>query len=1367
MSAEWFNTTLELVTCGYKASTALDRALSSAPRSIQNSELVELITFIKKGQYGQVLHQTLVGREFLMAFKTALERVDVTSSTFLRDATAVCSDAARILSSSINQTDDRALRLMEFLLCGIASLLAYVQVNSAGLVLPAPTEEESNIATKIFEELLMGSTEWVELDPGKGEVMPIQAKAAHSRIRAKARAALALNGEEVYPCIHFPSLLVFARASLGVLPDQIEYGGNETLTSVLNSGVVILWRLRAASAHHRALMGNTETIRSTFLTLLEKLTKAWCLPEPDKNIHPLKTTTVELTSISDTVADEDREFADKLIATMKNTVDRLEGSAEYKWLRRYLIGCAALELNELAREFWFYGVSEQFLDITAVVGGYAAKLVGVMGRRTKYQAVSHSQLYLAGATQEDMINSPWKEEMTEYPTGTYPKDMPLEDSDDILYHKIKVDDEKALLNAARTAVQLYCERVGGQSKACSSPSTSEASDDETFDGFVLGIFSDLAQAAVLASAQHDRLSKPTFITGTEAIVAQTNAVLDQYHEFQERVERENEGKKAPDAGTEQAAISPATGEPENDTDMGPDNKGLPDLPLPVHDVQVIANEDPKPRHTFKNFPGARPFWGTYFSALTLRSLMEVEEPRRHLRSLLQFEYLIAQYPAPSLERLGTVHSHRKAVDELEKLRIAGADEDHVSFVMCRASQVPTYSEVLFRMEGVFSSSLSNWWILKRTFAEMALLKNLKQTALETYIEIGLWGQAIEMYIALGRGAQAERMIRTRLPNYGYLEEAKSNPTPAELAEGPQREGRKEETTSVGPETKPGEVHVGVEESDITTSLGSEVMEKSVYDRYSVESELAKSSSTAVQQKESKTMAQYFDVPEYRLWSLLGDLLDDPIYYLKSWDVSGKTFGHAQRQLGKYLLRRKKYDLAARAFKTALAINGAQPKVWYACGICHFELFELTPAIECFTRCVALQPDNGEAWNNIAAAHLYLRNRKSALGALEHATRLMYNSWKVWENYLYCALDLNESYKALKALERLTALRGTTDNKSLLTIRYSPRQAKLQMLALGHITSAAVADAEKLLKKFDEDRKNVPTVQLQAGDVIIESPSLFSQRLLSVISQLEESVAAMEASESDLGGRHRGGGVEAGEANSITAQVAVKETQERERRRLRALASIDEKDALSDDEEVEEAEQSEEKKAQQSDDPSDARSTQLPLDKAYGSVATQYHAFLHDCAARVFCANRAWQPAAERRDRQANLIQSLRGWATHPKLVDTILAISQEGTRMYKLAIAHAQNLGDTSLASTLSTAARMSVDRVIAGLRLAERNGEVMTASGLAILKKATDELTTLLSSIPKVSAAGEATSAKEANPAERDTLMDYYGGGGYDDWRQ
>ncbi|KAF5321139.1 hypothetical protein D9619_000151 [Psilocybe cf. subviscida] len=195
--------------------------------------------------------------------------------------------------------------------------------------------------------------------------------------------------------------------------------------------------------------------------------------------------------------------------------------------------------------------------------------------------------------------------------------------------------------------------------------------------------------------------------------------------------------------------------------------------------------------------------------------------------------------------------------------------------------------------------------------------------------------------------------------------------------------------------------------------------------------------------------------EAKLWCLLGDLesAHSEEHYRKAWDVSGNTSGRAMRSLGGLYFAKAQYEQAVECLQNAVRINPLLTRSWFILGCANMRLEKWEEAKVAFSRCVAIDEEDGESWNNLAS--MYLRtgatkkstpadddeddeetaskdveiangelspsvpfeNKMLAFRALKHGLRFAYENWRMWINYMIVAMDVGELSEACRALGR--------------------------------------------------------------------------------------------------------------------------------------------------------------------------------------------------------------------------------------------------------------------------------------------------------------------------------------------------------------
>ncbi|CAO3628801.1 unnamed protein product [Cunninghamella blakesleeana] len=181
-----------------------------------------------------------------------------------------------------------------------------------------------------------------------------------------------------------------------------------------------------------------------------------------------------------------------------------------------------------------------------------------------------------------------------------------------------------------------------------------------------------------------------------------------------------------------------------------------------------------------------------------------------------------------------------------------------------------------------------------------------------------------------------------------------------------------------------------------------------------------------QKQKAKELVQSLlkDQPDSpKLWCILGDIDEDPQYWLKAWEISNHRYARAMRSLGAHFFRKEEYQKSIDYYQKALEINPLFVSSWFVLGCAGMMIDDWETGARAFQRVVGLEQDNAEAWNNLASIYLKMKEDKKvdAFLALKQACKLKYDNWKMWQNLLYVSMDIGQFADAIWAMQRVIDL----------------------------------------------------------------------------------------------------------------------------------------------------------------------------------------------------------------------------------------------------------------------------------------------------------------------------------------------------------
>ncbi|KAG0653044.1 TPR repeat-containing [Hyphodiscus hymeniophilus] len=214
----------------------------------------------------------------------------------------------------------------------------------------------------------------------------------------------------------------------------------------------------------------------------------------------------------------------------------------------------------------------------------------------------------------------------------------------------------------------------------------------------------------------------------------------------------------------------------------------------------------------------------------------------------------------------------------------------------------------------------------------------------------------------------------------------------------------------------------------------------------------------------------------RLWCILGDLDQEPSYWQRAWEISGKRFARAQRTLGEYYMKEGNLPAAREAYVAATIVNRQNNETWSRLGDIDLAVGNWDGAVIAFQQSIMIDDTDAKTYSNLGSALLskhaemltlekaaakdllavqededdeddeLVTNKdtkgttpqeilRQALLAYKRGASLAHSNWKIWDNVLTIALRSSPpSYPdLLLGLRAIIALRSPSIGEDAVDI----------------------------------------------------------------------------------------------------------------------------------------------------------------------------------------------------------------------------------------------------------------------------------------------------------------------------------------------
>ncbi|KAH3743140.1 tetratricopeptide repeat domain 27 [Pelomyxa schiedti] len=165
---------------------------------------------------------------------------------------------------------------------------------------------------------------------------------------------------------------------------------------------------------------------------------------------------------------------------------------------------------------------------------------------------------------------------------------------------------------------------------------------------------------------------------------------------------------------------------------------------------------------------------------------------------------------------------------------------------------------------------------------------------------------------------------------------------------------------------------------------------------------------------------------WNLQCILGDLGNDPAMWEKAWADSKGVCARAKRSLGMWCFAQKRWVECVSHLREALAVNPVHARCWFIMGCAAMNCegaggITWRDASSAFSRCAAIDPEDGDAWCNLASACVKGGKLMEAHMALGEGVKVKEGDWRVWQNRMIVALRVRDCAVAIRAMKKVIEL----------------------------------------------------------------------------------------------------------------------------------------------------------------------------------------------------------------------------------------------------------------------------------------------------------------------------------------------------------